>query len=112
MIVPAKQLGRITHARFGYGGYQDAQFGLSLTFEGPGWGVSDFKGPWADSAGPNTRGWTAAEQREAWADVVTLLRDTLKAAKVAGVSDLVGVPVEVTFDGNVLGSWRVLEEVI
>lgn len=33
------ELGKITKATFGLGGYQDAQVGLWLTFEGKGWGV-------------------------------------------------------------------------
>lgn len=34
-----KQLGKISSASFGIGGYQDAMLGLHLMFESDGWGV-------------------------------------------------------------------------
>jgi hypothetical protein len=36
----------------------------------------------------------------------------LKDAKVNSVDQLKGKPVEVTFDGNMLKSWRILTEVL
>ena len=42
------------------------------------------------------------------ADIVALL----SAAKVTDVTKLKGIPVEVTFDGNMLKEWRVLTEVL
>ena len=40
------------------------------------------------------------------------LNALLQDAKVTHVGELVGVPVEVTFDGMTLQSWRVLKEVL
>jgi hypothetical protein len=36
----------------------------------------------------------------------------LKDAKVDAVQKLQGIPVEVTFDGNLLKEWRILTEVL
>jgi hypothetical protein len=105
------ELGRIAKATFGFGGYDDAMMGLSLTFSGDSWGCSHFEGTWASA--PSERAlWTLADQDQQWAGAVRLLRDTLKAAKRSHVADLVGVPVECTFERNTLKSWRVLTEVI
>lgn len=105
------RLGRITHATFGRGGYQDAQLGLSLQFGGDGWGVGDFFGAWFDPPTDSAK-WGIDDQRSALADAVLRLRDILRDAKRTDVSELVGVPVELVFDGNVLASWRVLKEVL
>ena len=40
------------------------------------------------------------------------LSKTLKEAKVSDVKDLVGVPVEIEFEGNSLKDWRILTEVL
>lgn len=107
-----KVLGCISLARFGLGGYQDAQIGLSLQFDMKGTGVGTFIGGWAYTKPPSHAQWTKEDQRRTWADAVEKLNETLHAAKKQDVSQLVGVPVEVTLDGNVLKSWRVLTEVI
>lgn len=106
-----KKIGRITSATFGHGGYQDAQLGLSLTFEGKGWGVSDFQGMWSGPPSESSK-WTLGEQGDNFADVVRLLGKTLTEARKRHVGELVGTPVEVTLEGNMLKSWRVLTEVL
>jgi hypothetical protein len=40
------------------------------------------------------------------------LSKLLKEAKVSSVYKLKGIPVEVTFDGNMLKEWRILKEVL
>jgi hypothetical protein len=95
--VITKEFGKITSAKFGWGGYQDAQFGLSLTIGGPNWGTGDFHGAWGNR--PHHADWS-------------LLRDTLTKAKKHSVDELVGVPIEATFDSMRLTSWRILEEVL
>ena len=105
--------GFIGVATFGFGGYQGAQFGLTLGFYGPGWSVSTFAGPWAR---PPRDGddWTEVDQSAAWAKACILLRETLQAAKKKDVAELEGVPVECVFEEGMhtLKSWRVLTEVI
>ena len=106
-----KELGKITHATFGLGGYQDAQIGLSLTFGGSGWGCSTFRGDWAIDRSEHAK-WTENDRIRQLGETVMWLRDILRKAKVDCVGNLVGIPVECTFDGNVLKEWRVLEEVL
>ena len=105
------KLGRIASARFGFGGYQDVQIGLILSFEMSGTGVGDFDGFWSSDPG-NHASWTKADQTTSLGETVLRLGALLAKAKVKDVSSLVGIPVEVTFEGNRLTNWRVLDEVI
>jgi hypothetical protein len=105
------ELGKIQSASYGFGGYQDVQFGLSVNLGGKGWGVSDFWGGWADEPSEYAK-WTRSDQLEWHGKTADRVAKLLKSAKVRTVSDLKDVPVEVTFDGMQLVSWRVLEEVI
>lgn len=112
-----KVLGLIESARFGYGGRDDAMFGLSLTFKMPanGGGVGDFIGTWAERV--EHAKYSEAEHMAAMLGAVLKLRDTLKDAGKLNVAELKGTPVELTFDGSGfvgsrLLSWRVLTEVI
>lgn len=107
MNVMSKKLGRISSARFGRGGYDDAMLGVSLTFTfDKAGGVAEFKGTW--------RGVHAKrdEQLRVWGETVAWLDLILRDAKKDTIEDLVGTPVEITFDGNRMTSWRVLTEVI
>jgi len=106
-----KELMKITRATFGFGGYDDAQFGLSLSFEGKGCGTDTFIGAWSFPPSEHAQ-WTVADQSQLFADAVRLLVSTLTDAKKKHVGELVGVPVEVTFEGNMLKEWRVLTELI
>jgi hypothetical protein len=106
-----KELGKITHANFGWGGYQDVMFGLSLQFSGSAWGCGDFKGAWGVAWTESCK-WTEEDRLRDLGKTCMFLKDLMTKAKVKSVEDLVGVPVEVTFDGNTLRSWRVLEEVL
>lgn len=106
-----KELGRIQSARYGFGGYQDAQFGLAVTLAGKNWGTSDFHGFWGLEPSASAQ-WDAARQDQAFAETARHVLALLKEAGVQGVSDLVGMPVEVTFESNVLKSWRILTEVL
>lgn len=106
-----KFLGVIKRAQFGFGGYQDVQFGLTLEFFADGYGCVSFTGTWADPPTKHAQ-WTLEDQSKCFADACRLLADTLQKAKKRNVGELVGVPVEVTFAQNTLASWRVLTEVI
>lgn len=106
-----KKLGKISHAEFGQGGYQDAMLGFSVTFSGEGWGVSDFWGAWGIERSDNAE-WTEEDRIKQLGEMNMRLNQTLTDAKKKSVGDLVGVPVEVTFDGNRIKSWRVLSEVL
>ena len=110
-----KRIGKITKISVGFGGYQDAMLGLSVTLESTrdSWGVGDFKGFWGPDIKhtPSTK-WTEAERRNAHADTMLFIGSLLKDANVATVEGLVGIPVEVEFGGNMLKSWRILTEAI
>jgi hypothetical protein len=107
------ELGKIAKAEFGYGGYQEIMFGLSLTFEGQNWGVGTFIGEWSlDIEADEHKKWTEEDRSRAFDKAMRKLNETLHLAKVQYVSQLKGIPVEVTFDGNVLSDWRILTEVL
>lgn len=106
-----KRIGKITKATFGMGGYDDAMIGLAVSLGSSGWGVSDWRGPWAMKPTEHCK-WTAEDQVRQAGETVMWLNGILAAAKKQHVSELVGVPVEVEFDGSLLKSWRVLTEAI
>lgn len=106
-----KKLGKIARAEYGFGGYQDAQFGLSVTLTSGSWGVGDFWGMWGMEPDSHNK-WTKADQIKAHGEAADRICKLLKEANVQSVSDLKGIPVEVTFDDTILTGWRVLTEVI
>ena len=106
-----KELGKISNVRFGMGGYQGVQFGLSLTFEMPGSGCGTFDGHWADPPS-DTAQWTEADQLKFFGELIARVIKLMKQAKVEDVMGLKGVPVELEFDGTALKEWRILEEVL
>jgi hypothetical protein len=110
-----KKIGKITEISVSFGGYQDAMLGLSVTLgsDKGSWGVGDFKGFW----GPDIKHsasckWSEQSRRDAHADTMLFIGELLFAAKKRKVEELRGVPVEVTFEHNMLKSWRVLTEAI
>jgi hypothetical protein len=117
------KIGRIEYAKFGHCGYQECQFGLSLGFQGrkDGWGVgASIIGGWSysltsaeDLAKPDNRcKWTEKDRQTSMAKMAREVDELLTKAKVGDVSQLVGIPVEVTFENNTLKDWRVLEEAL
>ncbi len=104
------ELGKVQSVRVGYGGYQDAEWGVWFTLGGKSWGVSSGKGCWADW--DKHCKWTPEDQRKTFAEVMEYMRDLCKDANVQDVAGLKGVPVECAFDGMLLKSWRVLGEVL
>lgn len=106
-----KELGKIQRFDIGIGGYDDAMFGMSVTLGGNGWGVHDFDGTWAHKPDHNHQ-WTLDDQSRSWSDMCRRVIDLMKKAKVKTSAEMVGIPVEVTFEGNKLSSWRILDEVL
>ena len=109
-----KKLGKISSTHFGLGGYQGACLGLHLAFtmDGSGvgtsidwWDVNMIE--WSDRSE-----WTEETRSAGYDGIMRKLSDILHAAKVDDVSKLVGIPVELTFEGNTLKDWRVLREVL
>lgn len=106
-----KELGCIKKCHFGHGGDQDAQIGISFDLGGEGWGVGDFWGAWAIKWYEQCQ-WTEESRIKELGTVCMQINELLQKAKCQSVEDLPGTPIEVTFDGNLLRSWRVLTEVL
>lgn len=112
-----KLLGRIHSITFGHGGYDDAMLGVSLEFrigEGESSGVGTFLGAWDPEfikVSDHTK-WTETDRERDMAACMRAIALWLKQAKVHDVYQLKGKPVEVTFEGNMLRSWRLLTEVL
>ena len=109
----SKKLGKISSLRFGFGGYQNTQLGISIKITGETWGVCDFYGTW----GPKIKctehtNWTEQDRDAMYARTVRRIGELLIDAKVDCIRDLEGTPVEVEFEGQEMKSWRVLTEVI
>jgi hypothetical protein len=107
-----KKLAKIEHVSFGFGGYQEAAFGLTLTFTGDGWGIGHFiSGGWSFSPS-ETASWTENDRAIHQADMCKKIIEILKKAKVKDVAKLKGIPVEVTIEGNTFKDFRILTEVL
>lgn len=108
------RLGKISKVTFGLGGYQDACIGLHVTLEGAGWGVGTSKDAWDANQIKWSEHckWTETDRSKQYDEIVRYVSDLLHAAKVEDVESLRGKPVEATFDGMVLSSWRILSEVL
>ena len=85
--------------------------GLSLQFSGESWGCGHFDGQWAIKPSDHAK-WTDDERVRGLGETVMRLKEILEQAKVRHVEELVGIPVECTFEGMTLTNWRVLMEVL
>lgn len=106
-----KKLGKISKAVYGFGGYQDAQFGYWISFSMPGGGVGTGDGFWTGAPAKSAK-WTSQDQVECFGKITKDIIKIMQQAKVRNFTDLVGIPVELTFDSLKLISWRILEEVL
>lgn len=110
-----KMLGKISSVHFGIGGYQDCQIGLTLSLECKSTGCTAFvDGGWSPSNiewDKNCK-WTEADRTISLASMMRKVDQLLHQAKVTDVYELKNKPVEVTFEGNILKNWRILEEVL
>jgi len=106
------ELGKISRAYMGMGGYQNVMFGLNFTFaKGGSSCVGDFWGTWADKPSPSAE-WTLQDQQKLWGSMCLRIVKLLREAKVDKINDLEGTLVELTFNKQQLQEWRVLTEVI
>jgi hypothetical protein len=108
------RIGKIESVKFGRVGYQDAFIGIGFTLSGNGWGVCDSKGHWDSELISHSENcaWTEADRDKAYAETTRYICKLLSDAKSESVDGLKGKPVEVTFDGNTLKSWRILTEAL
>jgi hypothetical protein len=106
-----KVLGKISYARWGWGGYENAMLGLSVSFSMKGTGVGTFVGAWGTEWSETCK-WSE-DERTATLGIATLrLGSLLKTIGKLDAKDLVNTPVELTFEGTRLVDWRILEEVL
>jgi hypothetical protein len=105
------ELGKIRKAAFGWGGYGDGMIGISFDLGGNVWGVGDHWGAWGIEHTQYCK-WTEEDRLKQLGEVCMRLGALLTKAKATDIVGLIDIPVEVTFDGNKLISWRVLEEVL
>jgi len=109
-----KKLGKIQNVKFGLGGYQDSMIGLHVTLGNNGWGVVDSKSAWDAELIEWTDNckWTEDDRNRQYSEILRYLSKLLKEAKVDSIDKLKGIPIEVTFNGNLLKEWRILSEVL
>lgn len=106
-----KILGKIDYAEIGMIADYPFLFGLQLGFSlnGGKFGICDGA---KFAVNMNVKcDWDEKEREYAIAKMMDFIYDTLKDAKVRSVSDLVGIPVEVTIVNNTFKSFRILTEV-
>jgi len=108
------KLGKIQKVWFGLGGYQDACIGIHFTLGADGWGTGDSRSAWDANLIKHSEDcqWTEESRSAQYSDIVRYISDLLKQAKVDSIDQLKGIPIEITFDGMTLQSWRILTEVL
>lgn len=104
-----KQLGRIKTVFFGL---QDGRAGVWFELGGDGWGTMDGAHWWLSGARSIGSIWTEEDRNAARIQAVERIEALIKQAKVDELGKLIGIPVEVTFNGNTLKEWRILTEVL
>lgn len=111
-----KKLGKISNIEFGLGGYNDACIGMTLTFEGIGFGCVHFEsGGWSNTLIEHTEycKWTEDDRAKQQSLLIQKIDKLLSEAKICNINDLKNQPVELTFDDSrTLKSWRLLTAVL
>lgn len=114
----SKQLAKISSTKFGRGGYQDVQFGLTLSFSGAGFSSGAFipgGWDWSMTADPDEAEhcqWSEADRSEGMAKMCRTISQILQEAKCATIDQLQNKPVEIGFEAGCIKSWRILSEVL
>lgn len=106
------RLGKIEKVSFGI---QSSRLGLHVTLSSSeGWGTQTSKCLWDFREVKHTEHsqWTEQGRDDEAIILMRYVSKLLKEAKVTDINKLVGIPIEATFDGNTLKSWRILTEVI
>jgi len=106
------EIGVIKAVRFGAGGYDNVQFGLTVDLLVQGCCVNDFLGCWA-GAPPENAQWTLADQTAHYGKICRRIHQLLTDAKVKDLASLVGRPVRVyTKPNGLLETWDILKEAV
>ncbi len=104
-----KMLGKISSAHFGLDRDRPFLFGLELCFTGDGWGTY---GIYLQNIADSCEWESENKRNELFFKLCKKVENILKQAKVNGVDELVGKPVEVTFENNSFKDFRILTEVL
>lgn len=107
------RIGKIADISIGFGGYQDAQFGLTVTLasEPDAWAVTSFIGFWSGDPSKHAA-WTVSDQDAGHARMCRRVIELLVGARRQRVADLVGLPIQATFNESALVAWRILTEAV
>lgn len=110
-LVNKKELGKIESVEYGL--CRDRGFLMGITF------VLKFPGAGCVSANEVNMSehteycrWTIEDQNKQIVELMHYIKKLLTDAKVNKVSELKNIPIEATFDGNMLESFRILTEVL
>ena len=87
----------------------EGRFGIYVTLVGESTGVQDSKTIWTSNLKDDPID-SATSRRIS--EVFSWLYGLMDAAKVSNFNDLQNVPVMITYEDNLLKSWRILTEVI
>ena len=103
-------LGKISSVIFGK---REGRIGLFLTLSGTS-GVQTSYECWdPEEIKPDKHHkWTEEDRGKILAETMYTISKLLKQAKVNDINDLLNIPVEITFEKNMLKTWRILEEVL
>jgi len=104
-----KILGKISNVE--YGKDDRGCLGLHFTFTMTSSGVSDSRAV-ATFEHSQYSNWTEEERNESIIELFWYLNNLLDEAKVSSVDKLKNIPVELTFDRNLLKDFRILTEVL
>lgn len=107
----SKSIGKITHVEFGFGGYQDVQFGITISVNTIDGCATTGKWMWVNEPDKHTK-WTVDDQNKMYAEIMRYVIQLMQDAKVSRVEALRGKPIEATWNGNMLQEIRILTEVV
>jgi len=106
-----KSIGKISAVSFGFGGYQDVQFGITLSVDTEIGCANTGRWMWVNEPDKHTK-WSTEDQSREYANIMRYVIKLMKDAKVSTVQELKGKPIEATWEGNWLTEIRILTEVI
>ena len=106
-----KSIGKISSISFGFGGYQDVQFGVTISVETESGSATTGMWTWCGKPDEYTK-WTVEQQSDYYNKTMRYIIKLMQDAKVQNINDLKGKPIEATWEGNWLKEIRILTEVI
>lgn len=105
------KLGKIESVSFGV---EDGRLGLHFTFTFGSTGCVWYETIWDFATVERTEysKWTEMEHEQEAVELMKKISNYLSDAKVSNIQDLKNRPIEATFEGRMLKSWRILTEVL